>query len=111
MTGPAVVARQTLPPAQPLLEAPRPIYRGQSPGFESDGSYNRPATVRPGYLPDYVAASERNDRAGDRGADPPRVQLGTPQFEVAPLPPPMSGELGSRGRQDAGRRWDIHSEV
>jgi hypothetical protein len=34
--GRHVVVRQTVPPAQPLLEAPRPIYRGSAPdGYEA----------------------------------------------------------------------------
>jgi len=88
--GPAVVARQTLPPAQPLLEAPRPIYRGLSPGAESEGSYNAPAAARPGYLPDYPSPAGSYAPTGTyapAAAPPtstaPRVQLGVPQFDMS----------------------------
>jgi hypothetical protein len=91
--GSAAVVRQTLPPAQPLLEAPRPIYRGLRPGAESDGSYNAPATARPGYLPDYAPATA----APPAATPPPRVQLGVPQFTTGTadtLPPPTAAQLG-----------------
>jgi hypothetical protein len=104
--GPAVVARQTIPPAQPLLEAPRPIYRGSSPGPEGDGSYNTPASAaRPGYLPDYnppqgrtyVPAPSPSMPAPIPPPAPPRVQLGVPQFDLGPSAPtaaPPSPQLG-----------------
>jgi hypothetical protein len=90
--GSAVVVRQTVPPAQPLLEAPRPIYRGLRPGPETDGNYNAPATTRPGYLPDYAPATA----APPAATPPPRVQLGVPQFTNAPdpAPPPPVPQLG-----------------
>jgi hypothetical protein len=99
--GTAVTARQTLPPAQPLLEAPRPIYRGLSPPPEGDG-YSAPAAARPGYLPDYAPqgrgyAPVTAAPPAPTPPPPPRVQLGAPQFDAqptsAPLPaPPQLGQ-------------------
>lgn len=59
-----IVVRQTIPPAQPLLDAPQPIYRGQAP----------------------EEYAERRDRARleYRQAPPPTVQLGAPEFDHAP---------------------------
>jgi hypothetical protein len=100
----AVAVRQTLPPAQPALESPRPIYRGMMPGAESDGSYGRSAAARPGYLPDYQpspGASYAPVSAAPAAATPPpqpRVQLGVPQFDVttpaAPSTAPNVAQLG-----------------
>src|SRR5581483_11633636 len=44
-----VMVRQTVPPVQPHLSGPAPIYRGQSPEPEN---IRGTLTVRPGYLPD-----------------------------------------------------------
>jgi hypothetical protein len=102
--GPAVAARQTLPPAQPLLEAPRPVYRGLMPAAEGEGAYSTTAAVRPGYLPDcppqggmYAPVSAAPPAATPPPA--PRVQLGVPQFDVAPAAPvpapqPPASQLG-----------------
>ncbi len=75
-----VVVRQTVPPAQPL-EAPRAVYRGQSPGSERDDGFSPPSSSRPGYLPDYHPQPQGNAGAG-RGT--PGVKLGMPQFDPAP---------------------------
>jgi hypothetical protein len=86
-----VVVRQTVPPAQPLLEAPQPVYRGQAPG--PDDAESRPAPTRaaaspspappaPAWQPPPPPAS-----AGwNQPPPPPLVQLGAPQFDVAPPP-------------------------
>jgi hypothetical protein len=92
--GPEVVARQTLPPAQPLLEAPRPIYRGQSPSPDSDGSYNRPAVIRQGYLPDYAPSQSGTYAPASAAPMPPRVQLGMPQFDAGLPSPSAAPPLG-----------------
>lgn len=68
-----VVVRQTLPPAQPLLEAPRPIVRGSAP--------DEPRAATPGYPP--PPRFPNGDAATSSG-----VRLGAPQFDPAPPPPP-----------------------
>lgn len=83
--GPAarIVLRQTAPPAQPILEAPQPVYRGQIPDESSPSaapSWNqRPASnlgsdPRPGYY---------------QVPPPPSVRLEAPEFEGVPLPTPQ----------------------
>jgi hypothetical protein len=80
-----VVVRQTVPPAQPLLQAPQPVYRGQAP--EQD-DYSRPA-------PPVNAAPPAPQ--GYTMPPPPQVRLGAPQFEVAPpLPQLGQPQLGPR---------------
>jgi hypothetical protein len=70
--GGRVVVRQTVPPAQPLLEAPQPVYRGQAPADDPAApavrpmSYPRPAPSLP--------------------PTPGSVQLLPPQFDAAPPP-------------------------
>jgi hypothetical protein len=89
----AIVARQTLPPAQPILEAPRSTYRGQAPGPESDMTYNQRASVRPGYLPDYTPPQAPSYSPAGAAPAAPRVQLGAPQSPTAPTwqtPQPQS---------------------
>jgi hypothetical protein len=81
-----VVVRQTAPPAQPLLEAPLPIYRGQSDA--DDGVEVRPVS-RP------VSPREDDRRlspsSGDSLPPPPPIRLGAPQSE-GPPPPPRLGQ-------------------
>ncbi len=87
----AVVVRQTVPPAQPLLEAPRPIVRGLSPAPEAETS----AAARPVYLPDYAANGQAYapvTAAPAAATPPPRVQLGAPQSNSQP--PPTTPQLG-----------------
>jgi hypothetical protein len=91
-SGAAVVVRQTVPPAQPLSDSPRPIYRGQSPGAEGEGTYSAPSIARPGYLPDYAPPAPRpyvpaSPPAPVSSPAAPSVQLGVPQFEVMPAAP------------------------
>jgi hypothetical protein len=94
--GSAIVARQTLPPAQPLLEAPRSIARGQAP--DGDAAFGRPATVRPGYLPDYTPPPSAPNSPGFALPAPPRVQLGSPQGETSALSSPQLGQPVVPGR-------------
>jgi hypothetical protein len=94
-----IVSRHTIPPAQPLLETPRPIYRGLSPGMENDGTLSPSSAARPGYLPDYPAPQPGGYApvtvAPAASTPPPRVQLGVPQFDMAPAnPPPTTPQLG-----------------
>jgi hypothetical protein len=83
-----VVVRQTVPPAQPLLEAPQPIYRGQAPAAEPETRAGA-SPGHPGYLPDARPA-------------PTPVQLGAPQFAPAPpqlgQPIPVIGSPGGYSR-------------
>jgi hypothetical protein len=95
-----VVVRQTAPPAQPLLEAPRPLVRGQAPGEPEEADPRAPLTPRHGYLPDYPAA-----RAPGQILPPPPggVKLGAPQSDLAPpqlgAPVPLSAPTTSSPRQ------------
>jgi hypothetical protein len=66
-----VVVRQTAPPAQPILEAPQPIYRGQIPDESTPPpapQWNRPPTRPPA-----------EPRPGSYQAPPPSVRLEAPQ--------------------------------
>ncbi|HZY88038.1 MAG TPA: hypothetical protein VFE78_24600 [Gemmataceae bacterium] len=87
--GRHVVVRQTLPPAQPLLEAPRPIYRGSAP----DGYDAPPAPARTGYNPTSpYPVSPAQPPPWPPAAQPPApVRLLAPQFEAMPPPPPPPG--------------------
>jgi hypothetical protein len=74
--GRHVVVRQTVPPAQPLLEAPRPIFRGSAP----DGYDPPPAPpAQTGYNPPPA-----------QPAPPSPVRLLAPQFD----PPPPGSPAG-----------------
>jgi hypothetical protein len=73
-TAARVVVRQTAAPAQPILEAPEPIYRGQIPDDSATGWDRRPAghpvnDPRPGYYP---------------VPPPPSVRLEAPEYERVP---------------------------
>ncbi len=63
-----VVLRQTAPPAQPILEAPQPVYRGQIPDDTAPSASPRPGSYQ---VP-----------------PPPAVRLEAPEFERMP-PQPM----------------------
>ncbi len=84
MTG-RVVVRQTVPPAQPLLEAPQPIFRGQAPGPDDHEPAPRPypsAFPAPSAPPGWPSPAPP---AWQPPAPPPApVQLLAPQFDVAP---------------------------
>ena len=71
-----VVVRQTVPPAQPLLEAPQPIYRGQAPG--GDDGDPPPMPRRPAAGPGWSQPKPAWQ------PPPPPVQLGAPQFDAVP---------------------------
>lgn len=64
------VTRQTLPPGQPMLEGPRPVYRGSSPGNEPKEIAN--PSIRPGNT-----FGTPQPGAGANGWNPP-IQLGGP---------------------------------
>lgn len=82
-TAARVVVRQTAPPAQPILEAPQPIYRGQIPD-DSAPQWNR----RP-------VGHESDPRIGSYQVPPPpsSVRLEAPEYDRVP---PAMPQLGSR---------------
>jgi hypothetical protein len=74
-----VVVRQTAPPAQPILDAPEPIYRGQIPDDAAPPWDRRPASPpssqpRPGVY---------------QVPPPPAVRLEAPEFERVPQAMPQ----------------------
>jgi hypothetical protein len=83
-----VVVRQTVPPAQPLLEAPQPVFRGQAPGPDD---YDPPPAARsrqPAYPAPPAAPSWSSPAQPlwQPPAPPAQVQLLPPQFDMAPPP-------------------------
>jgi hypothetical protein len=87
-TGAArVVSRQTAPPVQVTLEAPRPTYRGQIPDGERYAPRSSPGQAsRPSFPQDYPGRSASS--SGPPRFDPSGpVLLGAPQ--VPPPPPPV----------------------
>jgi hypothetical protein len=92
-----VVVRQTYPPAQPTLQAPQPIYRGQAPNDPDEAARAYPgAQPVPGPVDYSMNASAPMPWVPQGGAPvvppqsiqlaPPPVRLGAPQFEPAPAP-------------------------
>lgn len=79
-----VVVRQTVPPAQPLLGAPRPLYRGVS--AEEEG-YTRPLPTRSPALATPTAAPAVGYPQPVRVPPPPVVRLGAPRFDSSAPPP------------------------
>jgi|SRR5579884_1278574 len=76
-----VVLRQTAPPAQPILEAPQPVYRGQIPDDTAPQWDRRPAG-RP----------QNDQRPGSyQVPPPPAVRLEAPEFERVPPATPQWG--------------------
>lgn len=117
-TGPArgdptgrVTIRQTVPPAQPHLEAPQPVYRGRAAEEGWDQDPHHVAGGQPRYLPDHrpptVAASPAaaphdhwGPPQGQSYEDPPRVRLGPPEFGPQPAQPfaqPVPGTVSPAG--------------
>ena len=83
-----IVVRQTVPPAQPLLDTPRPIYRGAAPGPE-DTQGSQP------YQPTSFGSRGDCPNGSCPPGTPPTVRLGAPQFGTvspaqlrAPIPGP-----------------------
>jgi hypothetical protein len=92
-----VVVRQTAPPAQPMLEEPQPIYRGQAPS-EGD-EYDPRSAARPDYRQPMSGGAPNRPQPGYRfPPPPPTVRLGAPEFETAPPSMPRLGQpqLGPR---------------
>jgi hypothetical protein len=91
--GPAarqVVLRQTAPPAQPILEAPQPVYRGQIP--------DEPApSAAPGWDRRPAGPPQSDPRPGYYHVPPPpSVRLEAPEFERVP---PATPQWGSQRQQ------------
>lgn len=87
-----VIVRLTAPPAQPQLDAPVPVYRGQSgaPGQEIERFGDRPrptANARPNYLPEPTPPPASRD---GWQPSPPTVRLGPPQFGNPPSAAPAT---------------------
>jgi hypothetical protein len=94
MATPQIVVRQTVPPAQPLLDTPRPIVRGQAP--EGDGAYS-PYPNQPSQMAVPVAWDERQPTNTPGGTAPyPQPQTNW-QMQAQPsyVPPPPPVWLGS----------------
>ncbi len=83
-----VVVRQTAPPAQPLLDAPQPIYRGQA---EQEGGYEVRPVSRPLFPQDGRNSPSTAPSPGTSLPPPPQVRLGAPQTNS---PPPSTPQLG-----------------
>jgi hypothetical protein len=92
--GSRVTLRQTVPPAQPLLDGAKPVYRSQIPDAETDPVLNeRSRTGRPAFLPEYQPAGGGAPGLpvsipSPQPAPPPSTpaRLGVPLIEVPPLP-------------------------
>ena len=96
-----VVVRQTAPPAQPLLEEPQPIYRGQAPA-EGD-EYDPRTTARPDYRTPPAQPTSR-PQPGYRvpPPPPPAVRLGAPEFETTTQSMPQLGQPQLAPRSPVG---------
>ncbi|HZV04511.1 MAG TPA: hypothetical protein VE999_05425 [Gemmataceae bacterium] len=112
-----VVVRQTAPPAQPVLDAPEPIYRGQIPDDTAPQWNQRlasqgvqpPATQwnqRPASQLDRrdIGPPESEPRPGTYQVPPPppAVRLEAPEFERVPQSMPQLGQPQSAPRSPVG---------
>jgi hypothetical protein len=79
-----VVTRQTVPPVQPVLPPPSPVFRGKSLEGERDLSA-RLTAVRPGYLPDYIPAPASYGPSSPVASDGWHPARGTPQSLSTPV--------------------------
>jgi len=77
-----IVLRQTAPPAQPILEAPQPIYRGQIPDEPTPGWARRPFPEGEQHL----APNGNDSRLGNYPVPvpAPSVRLEAPELERPP---------------------------
>jgi hypothetical protein len=91
-----VVVRQTVPPAQPVLEAPQPVYRGQIPEEPAPqpaaGWNQRPAASRP----------ESDPPSSYQVPPAPAVRLEAPEFERVPAQMPQLGQPQLAPRSPVG---------
>jgi hypothetical protein len=84
-----VVLRQTAPPAQPILEAPQPVYRGQIPEESAPQWNQRPAS---GWDQRPAAPVPSEPRPGSyQVPPPPAVRLEAPQYDRVPPAMPQLG--------------------
>jgi hypothetical protein len=81
--APRVLVRQTVPPVQPLGDAPAVVFRGVAPTPEQEGRTFGQPVAHPGYTPAAPApqAWQPVPRPGPEG---PPVRLGPPQFGPGP---------------------------
>lgn len=89
-----LVERRTALPSQPILEAPQPIIRAQSPDDPAE---------RPAPRPDYRMPPPPPARPDYRVPPPPTVQLGAPEFEKAPSSLPQLQPWRYDPRSPVGR--------
>lgn len=82
-----VVVRQTVPPVQPILDAPEPIYRGQMPDEAPRPNHQPASPPRPGYY---------------QVPPPPAVRLEAPEFERVPQAMPQLGQPQLAPRSPVG---------
>jgi hypothetical protein len=87
-----VVVRQTVPPAQPVLMGPRPVFRGAGPS-DTEGTW------APGGRPDVLPSSSAPSAAPCALATPAAAPPSPGGFALPPPPsvrlgPPMPGPLG-----------------
>jgi hypothetical protein len=90
-----VVVRQTAPPAQPMLEAPQPVYRGQIP----EDSPPQPAT---GWDRRPISQPQSDPQRSYPVPPAPAVRLEAPEFERVPPQMPQPGQLQSPSRSPVG---------
>lgn len=93
MESAQVVVRQTVPPAQPLVDGPRPVIRGQSP--EGDTRVAPPPGQSQMAVP--VAWDDRPQSPAPGGAAPSQMPQTNWQMQAQPrfVPPPPPVWLGS----------------
>jgi hypothetical protein len=85
-----VVVLQTAPPAQPRLEAPEPVYRGQIPDdAPAPVDYRTPPTVQP--------LSEPRQGYALPPPPPGGVRLGAPEYDSAPPTMPQFAPRSPQG--------------
>src|SRR5262249_24400006 len=82
-----VLVRQTVPPAQPFEETPRPTYRGKAPGEEDN--YQQPQQMMaPSTILQAPQPTDRWQAPAPPRVSPNAVRLMPPEFNSPPPPPP-----------------------
>ena len=100
-TAEQVVMRQTAPPAAPLLEAPRPVVRGQAPDADSYAADPKAPDAQQWWQPSTVAAppaaATPTGWSGTPIPPPPplQVRLGAPRGDVPPPLPRLGAPAGN----------------
>jgi hypothetical protein len=85
-----VLVRQTVPPAQPFEDTPRPVYRGKAPG-EEDSYSQQPQQTMPQTVLQAPLPPERW-QAPAPPVSPNAVRLMPPEFNSPPPPPAQLGQ-------------------